>query len=89
MTGTGSSVACGFRDGVALPVGAGVVRPVVEFDHCHDSERAALADDEIRDLAVELSAQSPFCVSGKLTVIGQKCSERYLREHMKGGEGPL
>jgi hypothetical protein len=50
--------------------------PVVEFDHGYDFEAAALADHEIRDLPVELSAQGPFRVSGGLAVVGQERGER-------------
>ena len=81
-------VACGLRDGVALPVGLGVMRPVVQFDHGHDFEGAALADGEIRDLAVELGSDGPLRITGKLAVFGEERRERYLREHMKTGERP-
>jgi len=36
--------------------------PVVQLDDSHDFEGAALADDEIRDLAVELGADGPLRV---------------------------
>jgi hypothetical protein len=36
-----------------------------------------------------IGAQGPFRVSGKLTVVGQERGQRYVREHMKAGEGTL
>ena len=68
-------ISCGPRDGVALPVGLGVVHPVVQLDHGHNVEGAALAYDEIRDLAVELRADGPLRVPGELAVVGQEGGE--------------
>jgi hypothetical protein len=73
-------------DSIALPVGLRVMRPVVKLDHCDDFEGAALADDEIRDLPVELRADGPLRVSGKLAVVGQEGRKRYLRKHAQVGE---
>jgi hypothetical protein len=50
---------------------------------------AALADNEIRDLPVELRVDGPLRLPGELAVVGQERGKRYLREYMETGERTL
>ena len=56
------------RDGVTLPVGFGVMRPIIQFDDRNNLKAKAFADNEIRDLAIKPVPDRPAGFSRELSV---------------------
>ncbi len=79
-------VARRFRDGITLPISAGYMGAVIQFNKRHDAKVGTVADDKVRDLSIEAGPNGPAGPPRQFAVIRQKCRKGHLREDAVVGQ---
>lgn len=77
-----------FGERIAFAICGRAVGSVVQFHNRHDFKAAALTDDEVCDLSVELGPQRPAGIFAEFAVVGEKRRKRNLRKNPMVGQGP-